>query len=101
MKTNIHFIQDEISLYHVDKNGINYTGEARRSTHRLHSIIYFDGGHFIARFKSGGFVYEYDGMKNHDTIRDDRVRCIKVPTKTVIYNPFSYYITPIMSSLRA
>jgi hypothetical protein len=62
LKINIHFIQDEISLFFVDENGIDYVD--RRSTHRLHSIIYYSSEltHFIARFQKGEDVYEYDGM---------------------------------------
>jgi hypothetical protein len=98
LKRNIDFIQDEISLFHVDTNGIHYVDDGnRRSTHRLHSIIYFssDFNHFIARFRKGEDVYEYDGMKNPDANCNNRVKCIKLPAKSADFNPFSYFITPI------
>jgi hypothetical protein len=95
LEINIHFIQDEISLFFVDENGIDYVD--RRSTHRLHSIIYYgsDFSHFIARFRKGEDVYEYDGMKNPDANCNNRIKCIKLPAKSADFNPFSYFITPI------
>jgi hypothetical protein len=87
--------QDEISLFHVDKDGINYIDGTRISTHRLQSIIYFSENlkHFIARFRKGENVFEYDGLKNPDANCNNRVKCIKLPAKSADFNPFSYFIT--------
>jgi hypothetical protein len=100
LKRNINFIQDEISLFHVDKDGINYIDGTRLSTHRLHSIIYFINNlkHFIARFRKGENVFEYDGLKNPDANCNNRVKCIKLPAKSADFNPFSYFITPIIKT---
>jgi hypothetical protein len=95
LKRNINFIQDEISLFHVDKDGINYIDGTRISTHKLQSIIYFSENlkHFIARFRKGENVFEYDGLKNPDANCNNRVKCIKLPAKSADFNPFSYFIT--------
>ena len=92
IKSNSNYIPDEISLHHVRQDGTLMEGDDRPKTHRLHSIVYSDGSHFISRFLHKGHFFHYDGMKMNCNIRQDRVKCIRLAEKTVSYNPLSYYI---------
>ena len=92
IKSHPDFIPDEISLHHVRLDGTFMEGDDRLKTHRLHSIVYSDGSHYISRFLHKGHFYHYDGMKMNCNVRPDRVKCIRLAEKTVSYNPLSYYI---------
>ena len=91
LRNKPQFIQQEISLHHVHQDGTYFEGDERLKTHRLHSIVYYDGSHFISRFSCNGCFYEYDGMNSamNDTVRNDRVKCKVLVDSS---EPFPYFV---------
>ena len=92
LRNKPHFIQQEISLRHVQQDGTYFESAERLKTHRLlHSIVYGDGGHFISRFSYKDCFYEYDGMNRsmNDIVGNDRVKCEVLVDAS---NPFPYFV---------